>query len=334
MIPKTNSNTNDRFSFMHKLSVIVPIYKVEKYIERCCRSLFGQTLDDIEYVFVDDCSPDRSVDILLKTLEDFPNRIEHVKIIHNRENLGLPQTRRKGINACTGEYIIHCDSDDRVDLTAYEKMYSLAKKNNLDIVSCGCFRVEESGLTHKCDEHHDRDILKMLLLAKKQGRLWNCLVKSSIVKNPDIIDPSTNMAEDLVLVIQYYFYARSFDVLNEPLYYYNFNPQSLSFFSSKEKLLTQAIEMSKNKQIIESFLIKANLQKQYSKEIIVSKFFDKRWILPAIRNVKDCSLWLDIHPDINISLYTCPYLSLQDFLTSLLVELRLYPLLRKFIRRR
>ena len=319
---------------MHKISVVIPIYKVEQYIEKCCRSLFEQTLDDIEYVFVDDCSPDRSVDILLKTLKEYPNRIENVKILHNTENLGVSLSRQKGIDATTGEYLIHCDSDDWVDITAYDKMYNYARTNLLDIVSCDYYKVDEFGLTHRRQEPNDDDIIKLLLLSKKQGTLCNRLVKSSIVKNPDIIYPLANMAEDLALVVQYHFYARAYDELQEPLYYYNSNPKSITYFEDKEKLINQANEISKNKQLIESFLIKANLHQKYSKEIIANKFFDKRWILPAIVSAKNCSLWLELHPDINISLYTCPYLSLQDFLTSFLVELRLYPLFRKLIRRR
>ena len=74
---------------MPAVSVIIPGYKVERYIERCARSLFSQTLEDIEYIFVNDCSPDRSVEILEKVLEDFPQRKTQVKIISNPENRGV-----------------------------------------------------------------------------------------------------------------------------------------------------------------------------------------------------------------------------------------------------
>jgi len=319
---------------MHKISVVIPIYKVEKYIEKCCRSLFGQTLDDIEYVFIDDCSPDRSIDILLSTLNEFPNRIKDVIILRNKDNLGVSKTRHKGIGVTSGEYVIHCDPDDWLEVTAYEKLYSYAKKNELDIVSCDFFKVDELGLIHKNQDSSHDDILKKLLISKTQGALWNRLVKSSIVKKSDIFYPLSDMAEDLVLVLQYYINASSYGELHEPLYYYNTNPKSISYFESLEKLIIQANEMAKNKQLIVSIFIKANLHHKYSKEIIANKFFDKRWILPAIVSVKNCSLWLNIHRDINISLYTCPYLSMKDFLTSFLVELRLYPLLRKVIRRR
>ena len=320
---------------MYKISVVIPIYKVEEYIEKCCRSLFGQTLDDIEYVFVDDCSPDRSIDVLLKILNEFPDRIKDVKILRNKVNMGVSQTRRKGIGATTGEYVIHCDPDDWLEVTAYEKLYFYAKTKELDIVSCDYFKVDEFGLINKNQSPPlNGDILKMLLISKMQGALWNRLVKSSIVKKTDIIYPLNDMAEDLVLVLQYYIIASTYGHLLEPLYYYNTNPKSISYFENIDKLLNQANDMSQNKQLIASIFKRVNLHQKYSKEIIANKFFDKRWILPAIVSAKKCSLWMKIHPDINVSLYTCPYLSIKDLLTSFLVELRLYPLLRKVIRRR
>lgn len=92
---------------MSKVSVIVPVYKVEKYIERCARSLFNQTLDDIEYIFVDDCSPDRSIEILNQVIGDYPRRKDQVQIIHHASNQGLALARQTGLKAATGEYIAH-----------------------------------------------------------------------------------------------------------------------------------------------------------------------------------------------------------------------------------
>ena len=113
---------------MPAVSVIVLVYKVEKYIERCARSLFGQTLQDMEFIFVDDDSPDRSIEVMERVLEDFPLRRGQVKVIRNEVNLGLPESRRMGVAAATGEYIIHCDSDDWPEPEMYAKLYSKARK--------------------------------------------------------------------------------------------------------------------------------------------------------------------------------------------------------------
>lgn len=95
-----------------KVSILVPVYGVEKYIERCARSLFEQTYDNIEYIFVDDCTKDRSIEILQKVLEDYPNRKNQVKILHHDKNRGLSAARNTALDASTGDYLMHVDSDD------------------------------------------------------------------------------------------------------------------------------------------------------------------------------------------------------------------------------
>ena len=112
---------------MPKVSICIAVYNVEKYIEQCVRSLFEQTLDDLEYIFVDDASPDASIDVLLRVLEDYPHRKNQVKLLRHETNQGVAVARKDAIAAATGEYIIHCDPDDWVDLDMYEKLYVKAK---------------------------------------------------------------------------------------------------------------------------------------------------------------------------------------------------------------
>ena len=97
---------------MPKVSVVIPVYNVEQYIERCLYTLFGQTMDDIEYIFVDDSSTDSSVKIINKSLELYPYRKVLTKILRHSSNLGVGAARTTGIKAATGDYIIHCDPDD------------------------------------------------------------------------------------------------------------------------------------------------------------------------------------------------------------------------------
>ena len=107
---------------MPKISVIVPIYNVSAYIERCARSLWEQTLDDIEYIFINDCTPDNSMEILEKVLKDYPQRKSQTRIFKMPTNSRQAAVRRHGIKLAAGEYIIHCDADDWVDTNLYEKM--------------------------------------------------------------------------------------------------------------------------------------------------------------------------------------------------------------------
>lgn len=116
------------------ISVIVAVYNVEEYIAQCCHSLFSQTLENMEYVFIDDCSPDNSMTIVKSTLEHYPNRAHQVCFINHPHNLGLTQARASGIRAASGEFIIYCDPDDWVEPNMYEELYSKAVSDNADIV--------------------------------------------------------------------------------------------------------------------------------------------------------------------------------------------------------
>ena len=95
-----------------KISIIILVYNVERYVEKCMRSLFGQTFEDIEFIIIDDGSSDKSIDIVKNLLDYYPNRKENVKIIIHEKNLGTSVSRRQGILEARGEYVIYCDSDD------------------------------------------------------------------------------------------------------------------------------------------------------------------------------------------------------------------------------
>ena len=109
-----------------KVSVIVPIYNVEQYIEKCVRSLMEQTLVNIEFIFVNDCTPDDSMTVLRRVLKDYPARESQVTILEHKENRGVAAVRKKGMEVAIGEYIIHCDSDDWVEKNMYEKLLEKA----------------------------------------------------------------------------------------------------------------------------------------------------------------------------------------------------------------
>lgn len=144
---------------MPKVSVLVPIYGVEKYIERCARSLFEQTLDEMEFIFVDDCTPDKSMEILRSVIEEYRLRFAEkrytVRIERMPTNSGLAAVRRYGIQLATGDYIIHCDSDDWVDATMYEKMYNKAIGEGSDVVVCDYYMSDENKSIPKIGCHND-----------------------------------------------------------------------------------------------------------------------------------------------------------------------------------
>lgn len=112
-----------------KVSVIVPVYNVEQYLRECLDSLVNQTLKEIEIICVDDCSPDRCIDIL----NEYKNKDSRIKIIRNEKNKGLAETRNVGMKYASGEFIAFVDSDDFVSLNYFEELYNNAINHNADI---------------------------------------------------------------------------------------------------------------------------------------------------------------------------------------------------------
>lgn len=206
-----------------KVSVIVPIYNVEKYIERCVRSLMEQTLDDIEYIFINDATPDGSMEVLNRVINEYPERLPMIKIINNEKNEGSASTRKTGMKVATGKYQIHCDSDDWVELNMYEIMYNKAIENKSDIVVCDFI-----------NEYHDHNSIETFVdinnlkeeALKASGKywwsVWNRLVRTEIIKINSIypID-GVNYTEDLNTMMRIYYYSESINHIHKPLYHYD-----------------------------------------------------------------------------------------------------------------
>ena len=148
---------------MSKVSIIIPIYNVEQWIERCAHSLFGQTMEDLEYIFIDDCTPDDSVAILLRVLESYPHRKHQVKLLHNEKNHGLAFTRACGIQAASGDYIIYSDSDDWVELDYCEKLYQKAVEEHADVVACSHFESFDGENEHAVVTKYHTDVPRQVI---------------------------------------------------------------------------------------------------------------------------------------------------------------------------
>lgn len=254
-----------------KVSVIVPVYAVENLIERCANSLFAQTLDDIEYIFIDDCSPDNSVNVLQTVLDLYPSRKSQVKLIRLPENIGVAAVRRYGIELAEGEYVICCDSDDCVVAEMYEQMYIEAKINDSDIVICdynindchnGNMRITHNLPTDKCV------LISKFLSGRIHSSLCNKLVKRSLY-DEDFIYPKGNMREDLAILIQLLCRAKIVNHLDRAYYNYYIQPESISS-TSTDKRIVNAFEHSKlNYELIKNYI---SLQDyDYSKPLLALK---------------------------------------------------------------
>ena len=211
---------------MPAVSVIIPVYMVEPYVARCARSLFSQTLEDIEFLFIDDCSPDRSIEVMREVLEEFPQRKLQVTVFRMPENSGLAKARRQGFALATGKFVIACDSDDElVSPDAYRLLYEKAVSERLDIVTCNYLKEDASGrrvlVRQECKSVRD------LLLDKAQGSLVCRLIRRKILKE-NLLAPKGDMGEDLVVSFEAMLQARSFGHIDEPFYLYRYCPASIS----------------------------------------------------------------------------------------------------------
>lgn len=207
-----------------KVSVVIPVYNVEKYIERCLHSLFGQTLDNIEYIFVNDCSTDSSIDKISEILKLYPYRRDQTFVLNHNINRGVGAARTTGINAATGDYIIHCDPDDYVETDMYEKLYDKALDTNADMVVC-YYYVEDQNRERIVRKKYARTPQECLENMYKRNChcdcLWDKLVRRKLITQYNIVPyDGCNYAEDFYCVIKMLYYANSLAVVEQPLYHY------------------------------------------------------------------------------------------------------------------
>lgn len=208
---------------MPKVSVIVPVYNVEKYIERCAVSLFEQTLDDIEYIFVNDCTPDNSMEILHAVMQRYPDRMHQVKIVSMDRNYGQAMVRNAGVGQATGDYVIHCDSDDWVESDIYEKLYLKAQDSDADIVVCDFFH--EYGERTEIERYVPITTPYECIESDKSPvwwTMWNRLTRRSLIADNDIwFISEINCFEDMCYMMRLYYYANRIEYVGVPLYHYN-----------------------------------------------------------------------------------------------------------------
>ncbi|MBR6001852.1 MAG: glycosyltransferase family 2 protein [Bacteroidales bacterium] len=204
-----------------KVSVIIPFYKVEAFIGRCAESLLGQSLDDVEFIFVDDASPDGSASVLCDVVSRHPSR--DVKILRHEVNRGLPAARNTGLAAATGDFIYHCDSDDYLEKNALQTLWTAAVTNGADYAYCD-FYLETESSSRVLDNPAFSDSGRMLREGFLSGRMkynvWNKLVARSVYERSGVLFPDGHsMGEDMTMILLALHSVRPVRV-PVPLYHY------------------------------------------------------------------------------------------------------------------
>ena len=234
------------------VTIAVPIYGVEMYIERCVRSIFEQTYHNLDILFINDCTKDNSIQILHKVCEEYPLRKKQIRIINHPQNYGLAVARNTAIKHSRGEFIFHIDSDDYLENTAIEDLVHAQIKKNADIVF-GNYLVEtikENKIVSYCDiTKARRDIIKDCLSSNCSHNIWGILIKKTLYTENDIKTiEGVNYGEDWQVTPLLLFCAKHIDYINKITYHYDLSrtdSYTAGFSQSLEKkihLLLQLIQ--------------------------------------------------------------------------------------------
>lgn len=313
---------------MPKVSVIIPVYGVEKYIERCARSLFEQTLDDIEFIFVNDCTPDNSISILETTLSEYPNRKHQVRIINQPRNMGAAQGRKDGILAADGEYVIQCDSDDWVDPNMYFDMLKQAETTGADLVMCKKINMSDgkrnTTITDTIVDNKEQ-MMSLIISGKTSVSLCCRLVRKQLFLNKRFIFPPSHMKEDTVISAQLAYLSNKSTSVDGPYYYYFSNPNSVCQSITEEACVKRWSESKRNTDVLIKFLGQEKILNQYSSELKLLKFQVKGFLLPLLKkDLKYWKEWKQTYPEINISILFNKKISFGLRMVHLLTLLRIY----------
>ena len=241
---------------MKNISVIIPVYNAEKYIDRCVQSLILQTLENIEFIFVNDCSTDTSLKILTKYQEEYP---ETIKVLSLPKNMRQGAARNAGIKIAQGEYLGFVDADDWVDEKMFEKLYQCAKENNYDVVGCHNYVANASGKVISISKGNtvaqtgilNEERRKSLLV--NGGNIWLKIYRRSMLVDNQIYFPEKLSYEDNYFIPLVFLHCKSFGLVDEPLYYYYLSENSTVRTSNSntqfQRFKTLALLMEKVKEL-------------------------------------------------------------------------------------
>lgn len=279
----------------YPVSVVVPMYNAEKYIIQCAESLFNQTLQNIEFIFVNDCSQDSTLEKLGEVIEKYNNLKDNIKFYCNDMNRGSGYTRAKGLKLATGIYTIQIDSDDWVELDMCEKLYHKAIDFNADIVSSNFF-MNYPDHQILIEQNSAEDPIKNfegILLGTMHGSFCNKLVKRSLYYDNNIFPPTNfSLFEDKITTLQLYYNAKVVKHVDEAfLHYRQFQGSMTSGISRKHvddtiKFITA----------LDDFFITRNIKFDYLDYLNAAILYHKKIFL---MDSDYFHFWDEFYPEVN-----------------------------------
>ncbi len=280
--------------------------------------MFGQSYPNIEYIFVDDCSPDGSISAIHEILRKYPERAHSVRYIRHEQNRGLPSARNSGLEAASGDYIYHCDSDDWLEPSLIEEMLRLAQDSDADVVWCDFNMAFEGGdklsVSEFCAEDK-QDVISAMFHERIHSVIWNKLAKKKLYDQYLIRSlDGFAMGEDRNVSTKLLSVADTVRYLPASLYNYRYNPNSICNSGNAKKNNVARIENAR--EILRFF--KANHIDWVAKEDLnMMKMHSKREMLFS-SDLDELLSWGDIFPESNRTLFSCKEIPAQHRLIALL----------------
>lgn len=206
-----------------KISILVPVYNAERYIGRCACSLLEQTYKDLEFIFVNDCTTDKSIDILKHILKDYPERHSQTKIISHDKNRGVAAARNTLLDNATGDYVLWVDADDFIEKNAAEVLAAKADVTDADIICFGTAwytKAKGARMMPKNRRSTSIDFIQDVLNGKTASVLWGKLMKLDLFRKHDLkFIEGLNMGEDMMVLVEAAYYSKSIVNVESVLYY-------------------------------------------------------------------------------------------------------------------
>lgn len=278
----------------YEISVIVPIYKAEKFIERCLKSLFEQDFKSIEYILINDGTPDRSFEIA-QTIVQKSNRQRDVRLLENPMNIGVGKTRRRGMFEATGKYVIQIDSDDWIEPNMLSTLYKEIEKDKSDVVVCDYYISFLNNKKVYRKEEYRADIdynIRSIMLGKVHPSLWNTLIRRNFYIENDLMPTgNVNMGEDFEMMFKVFLKTNKVSYVPIPLLYYTqYNTNSIT----KTMNQSHIDDTIRSIKIFEEILASTN--NKYIEEFrIMLVFWKKMFVLDK----KYTHYFYEIRPDAN-----------------------------------
>ena len=231
-----------------KISIIVPVYKVEQYLDRCVNSLVNQTYKNIEIILVDDGSPDNCPQMC----DDFARKDSRIRVIH-KKNGGLSDARNTGLRMATGEYVMYVDSDDYIENNSCERLIEDIN-TNIDIVIGACKKIHPTGITYQrhtnLEEHRTYSAKEYVLLSIKRNEwyapAWLNLYRRTFLIDNELYYKAGYYYEDIEMLPRLFLADPNVMYIDYPFYNYVIREGSIMTSKITEQKINMALDNYKN----------------------------------------------------------------------------------------